>query len=196
VLPLAVAPAAGMKRLHVQDTAGCSSLLEPTADGGWAPWCKASLERRAVPAITLGSALALAGDLPIRLVKVDAQGLDAEIFRQTPKAMLRSVQAVSLELHKDTSHCRGKLLYKRELCPAAVATLASLGFRYVGYVSLRGGGSTNSSMIVQKRLVPGSSCPTDELARSWEKRFCEIQAYFVNTEGEVPPLAIRELLVA
>ena len=189
-----------MKRLYVQDTAGCSSLLEPMADGGWAPWCKAPLERRAVPAITLSSALALAGELPIRLLKVDAQGVDTDLFRQTPKAMLRRVQAVSLELHKHTAHCRGKLLYKRELCPAAVATLASLGFRYVGYVSLRGGGSggggsSNGSML-QRRLVAGSRCPTDELARSWEKRFCEIQAYFVNTDGDVPTLAIGELLVA
>ena len=191
VLPLAVGERAGAPTFRVGHRAGCSSLLQLAhpATGGWATWCKDMVEERTVPSITLRSAIALSGDvMPIRLLKIDAQGADLGIVRAAPKVALGRVQLLTMELQADTPYCRdeGQIYSARETCQAAVAYMRTVGFRYVGYAAGR------------RRLVPpdarnaeNGSCPTHVHS---ERKFgrmtvmCEIQAYFVNEEGQWPPL--------
>ena len=194
VLPLAVAPsvpASGMLPFNVHKMAGCSSLLKSTTTAGWAPWCKDGLEKRLVPAITMSDAITMAGEQrPIKLLKLDAQGVDLKLIQSTPASRLQRVQAISMELHKDTPWCSSAgMLYKdRELCPEAVRYMASIGFRYVGF----SGTITRENRTLglgkyEKKLLSPNECPTDD------GHFCELQALFVNDRGLHPPLLGGEL---
>ena len=173
-------------------------MKEVTATGGWVPMCRDRLEQRVVPAITLAQALALAGSQnkrPIRLLKIDAQGLDIELVRSTPASEFLYVQAISVELHKSTPYCRDQGLYKtgRELCPEAVAYMASIGFKYVGYPNY----VINPDWRLKRtgrqyymNLVSPSACPSDPANSTSMRvaRFCELQALFINERGALPPL--------
>ena len=83
VLPLAVAPTGGgsgrLSSLTIGVTSGCSSLVEVNQRAGWGHGCKSSLERRLVPSINMSAALGLSGKLPIKLLKIDAQGVDFKL---------------------------------------------------------------------------------------------------------------------
>ena len=53
-----------------------------------------------MPSITLADALALTPEsLPVRLLKMDAQGSDLTIVKATPTESLRRVQLIAMELH-------------------------------------------------------------------------------------------------
>lgn len=211
----------GFRQVH--HVAGCSSLKEAAPDGGWFPPCAQRLEERLVPAITLAQAVSLAAAdrLPVRLVKIDAQGMDLELLKATPPHALAAVQSISLELHKDTHACRrdSALLYRgRETCADAVRHMSSMGFRYMGHVGSRlnpawrppprtgrSHASANTTAAEALRMAlrvpkyftnllsPGG-CPDDENASINTRSVCEIQAVFVNERGKWPVLdAQREL---
>ena len=78
VLPLAVAPAVdagGLSTITVGKVAGCSSMVAINRHANWGSGCQDQIERRVVPALNISAALALSGDMPIKLLKIDAQGM-------------------------------------------------------------------------------------------------------------------------
>lgn len=197
VLPLAVAPSASMVTFNVHRTAGCSSLLNVSQGGGWAPWCAQALEKRTVPAITLATALALARpSLPVKLLKIDVQGMDLRLIQATNRANLSHVQAVSIELAIDTPRCRGsRLVYAdRELCPAAIGYMASIGFKYVGHAQPVASLQNSTVASVQNgtslQLVDAHRCPENRGTTGWK---CEIEAFFLN---EAPRKGVARLTAA
>jgi len=189
VLPLAIAPrGGGFTTFHVHSTAGCSSLLETTASReGWAAWCNRTLEQRTVPTISLADAIALTGSvLPIRLLKMDAQGVDLALIRSASPSELARVQAICLELPRDTAYCRSSAgaLYARggrESCAASLAYMRSRGFVYIGH---------ETPGVGSGKLASPEGCPTNEAIRT-----CEIQAYFINERGRFPKLSPEEVPV-
>jgi hypothetical protein len=76
VLPLAVSEKGGAVNFTVHRRAGCSSLLaaNTTATATWGSLCRPVLERRRLESISMAHAMSLAGPLPIRHLKIDAQG--------------------------------------------------------------------------------------------------------------------------
>lgn len=100
-----------------------------------------------------------------------------------------------MELHRDTPYCRNQgMLYKgRELCPEAVAFMASIGFKYVGHVTeVRQRSPGRGGPVRQvKVLASPERCPTDAGKRG---KFCEMQAYFINQRSERgPPISVADL---
>ena len=86
VLPFAVSPTSGPMQLHVSGIAGCTSLQAQQARSKqWVPFCNRPLENRLVQAVTLRDVLELAGARPVRVLKVDAQGVDFQLVDATPK---------------------------------------------------------------------------------------------------------------
>ena len=127
VLPLAISPHGGSLDFHVHHVAGCSSLMHLNQKGAWwAPWCKTPLETRRVPSITLSDALALIPrNLPIALLKVDAQGVDDKLIRATPARLLRRIERITLEVRG--SHCL-PLYAGQEICENVVEYMRSVRF--------------------------------------------------------------------
>ena len=79
-----------------------------------------------MPSITLAAAIALAGDLPIHHLKLDAQGVDLSLLTSTDPELLRSkVKFVSMEVV--ASDC-APLYYGQPRCDEVVATMRALGF--------------------------------------------------------------------
>ena len=150
-----------------------------------------------MPSITLADALALTPEsLPVRLLKMDAQGSDLTIVKATPTESLRRVQLIAMELHKATPWCKsvGVLYPDRELCPEAVAHMESIGFRFEGWVVRNAANSGRARSPAAGSSPPrlwklegppdrakNVMCPQDH------GHFCEIQAYFSNTRATVPP---------
>lgn len=120
VLPLAVSEAGGLLNFSVARTAGCSSLLPLNPRGGrrWAPWCLRQLEQRLVPSITLAAALALSGSLPVRHLKLDVQGVDFQLVRSVPPALLRS-KVETLEIETRAADCE-PLYVGQPPCPEVI----------------------------------------------------------------------------
>ena len=127
VLPLAVAAVPGMHNFSVAAIAGCSSLSALNTNAGWAPWCRRQIEARWVPSITLAAALHMSGShLPVRELKIDAQGVDFELIRSTPPAMLRKrVERIELEVR--ASDCSPLYIGQRG-CDDVVLYMHSIGF--------------------------------------------------------------------
>jgi hypothetical protein len=73
VLPVAITERGGPVTFNVAAVAGCSSVRTRSASTTWAKWCAAALEKRTVPSISLAAALALTGELPVKLLKIDAR---------------------------------------------------------------------------------------------------------------------------
>jgi hypothetical protein len=160
LLPLAVSPAGGLLNLTVTRTAGCSSLapLNTHATRQWAPWCHRILEYRLVPSITLSAVLALSGSLPIRHLKLDAQGLDFALVASVPPALLRA-KVETLELETRAADCE-PLYMGQASCPEVVEYLRTVA----GYDNL-------------------SSCPSKHvrnLGRQWGQPNCERDIRFVR----------------
>ena len=126
VLPLAVAGTAGMHNFSVASIAGCSSLSTVNVHAGWAPWCRRQIESRLVPSITLSAALRLSGALPVRELKIDAQGVDFAIVQSARPALLRR-KVESIELEVRASDCQ-PLYHGQAGCDEVVAYMASIGF--------------------------------------------------------------------
>lgn len=135
VLPLAVSTSRGATTMHISRIAGCSSLRASRRGGEKDSECRRQSERRVVPAITLGDALALApAELPVRLLKLDAQGLDLAILRVTPPSALARVQQLTFEVHKDSCALE-QALYERETCAETLLAMKALGFRMAGFLA-------------------------------------------------------------
>jgi len=187
VLPFAVAPSAGQKVFSVSQVAGCSSIM-PTSNSSFANFCMAQREERTVPAINLSSAIALAGRRPIRFLKIDAQGVDFDIVRATPKHQLANIQSLQLELWRDSDHCRGRAVYgARWTCSEVVAYMRQVGFRLAGHAS-----DTRPSQANNLRLIRRSLC---EDVANHSSQLCEWNAIFANIEGKHKPLDDNELVL-
>lgn len=131
VLPVAVSDSRGTSVMHISSIAGCSSLQEFAK--GIPSKCTTEVETRHVPTITLSDALALVPQpLPVRLLKLDAQGKDLQILQSTPAAELARIQQLTFEVVRD---CPGSsTLYQRDSCEETLQRMRSLGFQMQGYL--------------------------------------------------------------
>lgn len=132
ILPFAVSARGGYVNFTVASRAGCSSMLpiQNTAQAA-APWCAGQLERRRVPSISLASAIGLLPDeIPIKLIKIDAQGVDFTLISETPPSLLqRRVQSIQMEVRSPTC----PTLYRGQTtCEAVEALMKSMGYRSRG----------------------------------------------------------------
>ena len=102
VLPFAVSLEGGTQTFTVSKVAGCSSLLnftDPAVRANWAPFCKDTLEKRTVDTISPAQLGALLPpDLPIRALKIDAQGLDLKLLKAMPEEIWSRTLSVQLEV--------------------------------------------------------------------------------------------------
>lgn len=146
VLPIAVAPSSGSFAMNVSRLSGCSSLMpfasETRVGMMGSDECRAVMETRVVPALSLAKVLKLMPpDLPIHTLKLDVQGLDFAIIRATPPAQLERVRSIHLEVlndhiyqgtrqeRQDAPPC--PRLYERQPFFAEVKDyMRSLGLRY------------------------------------------------------------------
>ena len=132
VLPLAVSPTGGAFNITVHERAGCSSILaaNSSATTSWAKLCHNILETRRVESLSLREAMRLAGRLPIRFLKVDAQGVDLKLFKaleeQAPGLLFSRIGALQMETR--TKQC-APLYAGQETCDEALAFMTSLGYR-------------------------------------------------------------------
>ena len=166
VLPLAVSPAGGMLSFNVAQTAGCSSLAKLSPHGRWGSICRASLERRRVPSITLTAALRLAGAvkgaLPVSKLKIDAQGVDFDLINSTDPALLRSrVVTIELEVRATSSRC-GPLYHGQPGCDEVVEHMRRIGFIATDLCPAPGGrrsdeGTSCERSILFRRKTPQSA---------------------------------------
>ena len=86
------------------------------------------METRVVDVITLEQALALAGPaLPIRYLKIDAQGLDFKIIKRAPAAALKRVETVRIEVLSQNEACM-PLYEGQERCQVVAEYMQQLGF--------------------------------------------------------------------
>lgn len=126
VLPLAVSAKGGPVRFTVSNVAGCSSMLSLNRSTAWGRHCLSEVEERVVPSITLADALALAGEQPIRMLKIDAQGVDLQMVRETPPALLRS-KVASIQMETIASDCH-PLYIGQDRCHTTVGYMRSIGY--------------------------------------------------------------------
>ena len=160
VLPFALSPRGGPTSFHVSKIAGCSSYLDRT-DRSWAA-CSNVREQRTVPSITLADALGLAGSLPVRYLRLDAQGADYALIRATDPGLLRTrVERISMEIV--ASDCR-PLYAGQARCDEVVQYMRSIGFA-----------TRNDSMRIHHGRVAVAGC------QRWARggaRVCEGDATF------------------
>lgn len=130
ILPIAISEDGGPVAFNVGRVAGCSSILPTNANATYGKWCQDGLERREVPTMTLASAIGLAGPLPIELVKIDVQGLDASLVMATDASLLFSkVRRVQLETVAD----RCDPLYEGQVpCHTIIDYMRGIGYRVQG----------------------------------------------------------------
>ena len=135
ILPFAISEHGGPMLMEVRRHAGCSSLLplEPRERQHALSWnhseshCADVLETRSVLSIsTTELDSLLPPGLPIRLLKVDAQGMDLLLLRTLPSSLLQRVSVVQLE----SRHERCPPLYTgQENCSRVHDFFTSRGFR-------------------------------------------------------------------
>ena len=113
-----------------------------------------ALETRIVDSITMAQALTLLPPvLPIHLLKIDAQGLDAALLRSTPESMLSRVQRIEFESFSGSSRCAGQSLYSgQEPCESILSWLAVRGFEAERGCEVRGGCELN---VIVARTTKG-----------------------------------------
>jgi len=101
-------------------------MLALNVNTSWGKQCLDSLEERTVPSISLASALGLAGRLPIRHLKIDAQGVDMTLIKSvSAKVLQERVRSISMEL--PASDCQP--LYKGQpRCPEMMGAMRDLGY--------------------------------------------------------------------
>ena len=126
VLPLAVSEKGGMQNISVSNMAGCSSLVPMNPRMRWAPWCRSRLEKRLVPSISLTAALRLTGSLPVRHLKLDAQGLDFRLLRTVLPSLLHA-KVESIEMEVRASDCE-PLYVGQAGCLEVLAYMRSIGY--------------------------------------------------------------------
>ena len=135
VLPMAVGHPDGEATLHVARSDGCSSLLPiniSAASGALRSWsfmrqrCARQAGTRRVPLVLLQTVIKrwLPRHLTVALVKIDAQGYDAQVAASAGRAAAR-IDAFQLEVSSDAC----ALPYDgAETCTASVARLRAMGF--------------------------------------------------------------------
>ena len=133
VLPLAVSTDGGrVDDFKVSSVAGCSSMLEVNQTTQWGQWCVETLERREVPSISLTAAIGLVGELPIRLLKIDVQGLDFALVRSVAPALLRAkVRAIVMEVIASDGE---PLYHGQPQCAEVVQYMRAIGFGRTAYL--------------------------------------------------------------
>ena len=163
VLPLAVSQQGGPSPMRITKVAGCSSLSAPNNHenaGGFLrhvprirDGCMTALETRIVDTITMAQALSLLPPaLPIHLLKIDAQGLDAGLLRSTPESLLARVQRIEFESFSASARCAGQGLYSgQEPCESILSWLAIRGFEAERGCEIRGGCEVNVAVVRKQR---------------------------------------------
>ena len=166
VLPLAVSQQGGPSPMRITKVAGCSSLSAPSGHdnaGGFLrhvprirDGCMTALETRMVDSITMAQALSLLPPaMPIHLLKIDAQGLDAALLRSTPERMLARVERIEFESFSGSSRCAGQGLYSgQEPCESILSWLAAQGFEAERGCAVRGGCELN---VIVARTIRGAA---------------------------------------
>ena len=128
ILPLGISEEGGLRRFTVSAAAGCSSLMEFNQKSNWGRGCfskQTSMERRTIQTMTLQGALRLAGDKPIAMIKLDAQGMDFKLVNSTPPHALASVRSIKMEARSDLCE---PLYVGQEGCNIIQARMKELGF--------------------------------------------------------------------
>lgn len=128
VLPFGVSLTGGQATMHISHVAGCSSLLRANPDTKWGRFCLSVLENRSIDTINVEALAALLPrHLPIRLLKVDVQGLDVQLVRAMPPSLLRRVRELRFEAAV-LSSCTS-LYVGQQPCESVEGYLMRLGFR-------------------------------------------------------------------
>lgn len=128
ILPLGISEEGGLRKFTVSATAGCSSLMEFNREANWGRGCfsnQKSMERRTIQTMTLHEALRLAGDKPIAMLKLDAQGMDFKLVNATPQSALAPVKSIQMEVRSEK--CQ-PLYIGQEGCNTIQARMKELGF--------------------------------------------------------------------
>ena len=152
VLPLAVSPHGGNFEFHVASQAGCSSILEHNSNSTWGKNCDGQFETRRVESVTLAQALALVPErLPIKQLKIDAQGVDVCLIKATPPELLRQ-RVMRIDLEVRSSKCTP--LYEGQAdCNEVVSSMASLGFTNTTSCPSPGTGARDVTVTVALTLA-------------------------------------------
>ena len=101
------------------------------ARSAFASWCGSRRETRVVPSITLETAIGLLGpDLPISVLKIDAQGVDFKLLKAAPRELVRRrVETIQMETRSPTC----PLLYEgQSTCDEVYEYMTSLGYAVRG----------------------------------------------------------------
>lgn len=129
VLPFAVSEAGGPATFHVSRTAGCSSLLAVNPKATYNKFCKSIAEDRTVDTISMAQAMALLPpDLPIRLLKLDVQGMDTRLIKSIPPDVLARIDSIRFETAVPGARCGGTLYEGTQSCASVVPFLRKHGF--------------------------------------------------------------------
>ena len=129
LLPIAISTTGGPMNITVMKRAGCSSINGPvllSARNSSGRICQDPLEVRRVDTITLEDALRLVGPLPIRRLKIDAEGIDLRLIKATGTDLLRS-RVYSIQLEARTAQCE-RLYEGQESCDDVLAYMRKVGY--------------------------------------------------------------------
>ena len=151
----------GFASFRVSPNSGCSSLLGVKHDSNrQQTWCKRTIERRAVPTISLDTLIGDFVQRPIELIKLDAQGADLEIVLSA-NASRSLIRRVSLEVISEDCD----VLYDGQpKCVEVVLKMAAIGFEPASPVNCK-----------------------PRFARSKKRpHLCEIDVLFLNTAAAPP----------
>ena len=129
VLPVAVSTHGHEANITVHRWAGCSSLSDLNKDANYARLCQqGQVEKRRVPTITLEKTISLVpAHLPIRLLKLDAQGTDIQLLMSVdPRVLRRRVEYLQFETVG--KNCK-PIYVGQPPCDIASEYLKSIGFK-------------------------------------------------------------------
>lgn len=131
VLPLAVSPHGGVLNFTVHRRAGCSSMFKAntTATSTWGALCRDVLEERRLESVSIVQAIRLAGPLPIRHIKIDAQGVDFKLIKALEDARpgLLMARVASVQMETRTRQC-APLYEGQETCDDVLVYMTRLGY--------------------------------------------------------------------
>jgi hypothetical protein len=131
VLPLAVSERGGPVTFTVGSVAGCSSLRTVNTASRWGHHCKRTLERRLVDSVSLTRALRMVpAELPISMLKLDAQGVDFDLLRTLDDRDFDRVLRVQIEAVPE--RCT-RLYAGQATCETIMAHMRAVGFKSVAW---------------------------------------------------------------
>jgi hypothetical protein len=188
VLPMALSPQGGPVNISVSKVAGCSSIrpLRSLQEAAKAkvPWCGGqAVEQRTVLSLSLGTALGLAGKLPVSWLKLDAQGLDLALFNTLSPGWGASVLSIEMEVR--SAKCP-QLYTGAADCDQVVSFFRAAGFTEVGKcpVGLNGGSHARCNNPKMRGIVGDYLCCESDMT------FCNnnLRGRAPGASGEVAPL--------